>query len=112
MAVVQERREVANSLGENATYALLAAGFAYLVGFLVIGLASLSGTDASTVPLLLGPIVSILAVIALVLGVRGVRAASRGTATNRTQSLVAVAISVVYLLYRAVSLVVGNGVGL
>ena len=112
MADVQERREVANSLGENATYALLAAGFAHLVGFLVIGLASLSGTDASTVPLLLGPIGSILAVIALVLGVRGVRAASRGTATNRTQSLVAVAISAVYLLYRTVSLVVGNGVGL
>jgi len=112
MADVQEKREAYNSLGENATYALLAAGFVYLVGFLVIGLASLSGTDASTVPLLLGPIGSTLAVIALVLGVRGVRAASRGTATNRTQSLVAVAISAVYLLYRAVSPAIGNGVGL
>jgi len=111
MANVQQRREADNSLGENATYALLAAGFAYLVGFLVIGLASISGTEASTVPLLLGPVGSIFAAIALVLGVRGVRAASRGSATNGTQSLVAITISAVYLLYRAVSLVVGNGVG-
>lgn len=97
--------KVDNSFGENSLYSALVLWSVYLVGLLVLLMASATGTEAVGVSQIMGLVGGVLSIVSLAFGIAGARAVRKGRADNLGLIRLALILTLGFILLRIVSLV-------